>query len=200
MEDARKLKANLKIQGKPCGWCEDALQLGDDAALCSACGKEHHARCWDGKAGCSTAGCASAPLRRLDSPAAGSPLPRAAVISHAQGLGSGYMPCPRCGVEIIVGSPICPACKAITSPDGLYHGIKTNAPGAVRSLVYGLIGLVFCGIILGPYAIAKASSAKQAMAKDPTLGGAGLATAGTVLGVVDIVLFLLYFAVRMSRQ
>jgi hypothetical protein len=199
MEDARKLKANLKLQGKPCGWCQDTLHLGDDAALCNTCGKEHHGRCWDGRMGCSTEGCASAPLRRLDSPGVGSPFPQARGVPLSQGLASGYMPCPGCRVEILVGAPICPACKMITSPDGLYHGPTINAPGAVQSLVYGLIGLVFCQIILGPVAIAKASGARQAMAKDPTLSGAGLATAGTVLGIVDIVLFVAIFALRVSR-
>jgi hypothetical protein len=204
MEDVRKLKANLKIQGKPCGWCQEALQLGDDAALCNACGKEHHGRCWDGKAGCSTEGCASAPLRRLDSPigkastAAGSPFPQGPVVPLSQGLGTGYMACPGCRVEILVGSPICPACKAITSPDGIYHGPKTNAPGAVQSLVFGLIGLVLCGIILGPFAISKANSAKLAMKSDPRLGGEGLATAGMVLGIVDLVVFAVYVMLRMK--
>jgi len=202
MEDVRKLKANLKIQDKPCGWCQSALQLGDDAALCNACSKEHHARCWESNAGCSTAGCASAPLRRLDSPAlaeAGSPFPVAASIPLSQGLGTGYMACPRCRAEVMVGSLICPACKMITSPDGIYHGPKTNAPGAVQALVFGIIGLVFCQIVLGPLAIAKASAAKKAMAGDPSLGGDGLATAGMVLGIVDLALFLIIIMMRMNR-
>src|ERR1700742_3692238 len=70
MEAARTLKANLKLEGKPCGWCQVALRLGDDATVCNACEREHHSQCWDGKAGCSTQGCVSAPLRRLDTPGA----------------------------------------------------------------------------------------------------------------------------------
>src|SRR5256885_831047 len=68
MEAARTLKANLKLEGKPCGWCQATLALGDDAAVCTACETPHHRGCWDTRAGCSTQGCASAPLRRLDAP------------------------------------------------------------------------------------------------------------------------------------
>jgi len=220
MEAARTLKANLKLDGKPCGWCQVALRLGDDAAVCNACEKEHHGRCWESNAGCSTAGCVSAPLRRLDNPPApqapqygapqGLPYGGAPAYGAPQGYGGapqgygvpmappGYMTCPNCRIAIMIGSQICPACRAITSPDGIYHGPKVNAPGAVASLVLGIIGLVFCQIILGPIAIVKANAAKRAMASDPTLGGEGLATAGLVLGIVDLIVFALALVIRLS--
>lgn len=224
MEAVRMLKANMKLDGKPCGWCQAALRLGEDAAVCTACEREHHARCWESQAGCSTQGCANAPLRRLDGPgpgagapyapqggapyAPGSPFPQGGGAPYApmgapyapQGaLPPGYMSCPNCRSAIMVGAQICPACRAITSPDGIYHGPKINAPGATQALVYGLIGLVFCGVILGPVAISKASAAKRAMASDPTLGGEGMATAGTVLGIIDLVLFVIYVMIRVSN-
>ena len=220
MEAARTLKANLKLDGKPCGWCQVALRLGDDAAVCNACEKEHHGRCWESNAGCSTAGCVSAPLRRLDNPPApqapqygapqGLPYGGAPPYGAPQGYGGppsygapqgyggapqgygvpmappGYMTCPNCRIAIMIGSQICPACRAITSPDGIYHGPKVNAPGAVASLVLGIIGLVFCGIILGPIAIVQSNNAKRTIASDPTYGGGGLATTGLVLGIVAL--------------
>jgi hypothetical protein len=195
MDAVRKLKANLKLEGKPCGWCQAALQIGEDAAVCTACENQHHGRCWEAKAGCSTGGCVNVPLRRLDAPVAGA----SRAVPYPQDLPPGLMACPNCRVPFAVGALICPACRAITSPDGLYHGPKTNAPGAVSALVYGLVGLVFCGVILGPVAISKANSARAAMATDPTLGGEGLATAGTVLGVIDLVLFFVYVMVRASH-
>jgi hypothetical protein len=230
MEAVRMLKANMKLDGKPCGWCQAALRLGEDAAVCTACEREHHARCWESQAGCSTQGCANAPLRRLDGPgqapraqypqgapyAPGSPFPQGGGAPYAPmgspypqgggapygaqgGLPPGYMSCPSCRSAIMVGAQICPACRAITSPDGIYHGPKINAPGATQALVYGLIGLVFCGVILGPVAISKAGAAKRAMASDPTLGGEGMATAGMVLGIVDLVLFVVYVMIRVSN-
>jgi hypothetical protein len=244
MEAVRMLKANMKLDGKPCGWCQAALRLGEDAAVCSTCEREHHARCWESQAGCSTPGCANAPLRRLDGPAQGG-YPQGGSAPYAPGVGSpfpqggapgspfpqgggvpygspypqggspypqggapyppqgalppGYMSCPSCRSAIMIGAQICPACRAITSPDGLYHGPKINAPGATQALVYGLIGLVFCGVILGPVAISKAGAAKRAMASDPTLGGEGMATAGMVLGIVDLVLFVIYVMIRVSQ-
>jgi hypothetical protein len=42
-------------------------------------------------------------------------------------------------------------------------------------------------VIFGPIAISKANAAKAAIKMDPTLGGEGLATAGMVLGIIDIV-------------
>lgn len=210
MEAARTLKANLKLEGKPCGWCQAPLKLGDDAAMCTACEAAHHQGCWDTKAGCSTQGCTSAPLRRLDvAPAAaapgaaapGSPFPAgfaAGAPPPATPLAPGLMSCPRCGLAVTIGTPLCPACRAITSPDGLYHGPKTNAPGAVSSLVCGIIGLVVCGIVLGPIAISSANKAKNAISSDPSLGGEGLATAGKVLGIIDLVLFGVYVLIRLS--
>jgi hypothetical protein len=207
MEAVRTLKANLKLEGKPCGWCHAGLVLGDDAAVCIACEKEHHRECWDGKAGCSTQGCPSAPLRRLDAAAAagGPASPFAAGVTSGApassvpgGLPPGMMTCPRCTLMLAMGTQVCPGCRTITSPDGIYHGPKINAPGAVASLVLGIIGMFFCGVIFGPLAIAQASSARRAINSDPTYGGGGMATAGMVLGIIGLVLFMLYFMIGFS--
>jgi len=197
MDAVRTLKANMKLDGKPCGWCQAALRLGEDAAVCTACETGYHGRCWDTKAGCATAECVNAPLRRLDDPEA--KLAAASARPHAQDLGPGLVACPSCRVPFAVGTSICPACRTITSPDGIYHGPKTNAPGAVAALIYGIIGLFLCGVVLGPLALSKARAARNAMASNPTLGGEGLATAGTVLGIVDLVLWALIMLTRASQ-
>jgi len=189
MEAVRTLRANLKLSGKPCGWCQAPLQLGDDAAVCTACEAAHHHGCWDTKAGCATHGCSSAPLRRLDV----APAPAAA-------LAPGTMSCTGCGLVLAIGVPLCPACRAITSPDGIYRGPRINAPGAVASLVLGIVGLFACQIILGPLAIWQASKARYAMTSDPSLGGEGLATAGKILGVLDLVVFALAVLYNLSQM
>ncbi|MEO7734102.1 MAG: DUF4190 domain-containing protein [Kofleriaceae bacterium] len=201
----RTLKANLKIEGQPCGWCQIALKLGDDTAICTACEQVHHRPCWDGRAGCATAGCAGAPLHRLDAPAApamGSPFPQAAPAAFSQTAlpPPGYTTCPNplCRLAVVMGAQLCPACKAITSPDGIYHGPKINAPGAVASLVYAILGFFICGVIFGAVAISKASQAKRSIASDPTLTGGGLATAGTVLGIIDLIAWAILLVARMS--
>lgn len=204
MEAARTLKANLKLEGKPCGWCQVALVLGDDAAVCTACEKEHHRACWDAKAGCSTRGCSTAPLPRLDAAPAGSggpgsPFPTGMPASpYAGAPPPGMMTCPRCTFMLAVGTQVCPGCRAITTPDGLYHGPRVNAPGAVASLVLGIVGLMCVGVILGPLAIWQASSAKRAISSDPMYGGGGMATAGMVLGIISIVFGALWCVGFMS--
>jgi hypothetical protein len=199
MEAVRTLKTNLKLEGKPCGWCQIPLKLGDDAAVCTSCEKEHHRTCWDGKAGCATAGCVGAPLRQLDVAAdAGRAASMARAATAATALPPGMMNCPRCGLSVSIGTQLCPACRAITTPDGLYHGPKTNAPGAVKSLVVGIIGLFLCGIVLGPIAISASNKARQAIAADAARGGAGLAIAGLVLGILDIVGFAIAIMYRAS--
>ena len=65
---------------------------------------------------------------------------------------------------------------------------------ATSSLVCGIIGLFVAGIILGIVAIAQGNKAKQ-------LGyQGGKATAGIVLGIIDIVLLVLLLIVRYSMM
>jgi len=183
-ETCNRMNANLKLQGQPCLSCNTALVIGDPAAQCSACSGVHHAGCWDGDGGCSTSGCANAPLKRLD------------VAPPPMQARAGYVRCPACNSEIMQSDAICPMCNSITSPDGVYHGPQINAPGAVASLVLGIVGLFICGFILGAIAIAKSSTAKQNIAMDPRYTGGGMATAGLVLGIIDIVGHLLLLMLR----
>ncbi len=196
MEAARNLKANLKLDGQTCLACKTALKLGDDASVCTACDGPHHARCWNSYGGCATKGCANAPLRRLDAPAyapsppAASPYgasPYAAAPYPPAPLPYGYVHCRSCRQVIGLLDPMCPYCRAITSPDGMYRGPRYNAPGAVASLVLGIVGILFCGIVLGPIGIAQASKAKRDIATNPMYEGGGLATAGLVLSIVATV-------------
>lgn len=192
MDSNRTLKANKKIEGKPCGWCQVALTLGEDVSLCVACEKEHHAGCWTAKAGCATAGCANAPLKQLE------PSPLAAAAAAQPGVPFGMMSCPRCRNLIAANSQICISCKAITSPDGIYHGPKTTPKAATNALISAIIGLFICGVILGPLAISKANEAKREIQADPSLQGEGMATFALVLGVIDIIVWALVLMTRMG--
>ena len=174
-ETCNRLNANLKLQGQPCVSCTVELALGDAAAQCQACDAVHHAKCWDSAGGCGAEGCANAPLKRLDD----------APVAAATRLG--FKKCGACNSEIMEFDSICPYCNSITSPDGIYHGPTENAPGAVAAMVFGIVGLVFCGIIFGIVAITKSRSAKNYIDSDPRYVGGGMATAGLVLGIIDIV-------------
>lgn len=188
-EAARTLKVNPKLAGQPCGWCAEPLALGADASLCTTCDAVHHAGCWDSSAGCSRTGCVNAPLAKLaDVPAAA-----------AAAVPPGYVFCPMCRVVVQDTDGLCPRCDAVLSPDGIYHGPTVTAPGAVASLVWGLVGLVLFGMILGIIAITKAQAARKLIASSPRYTGGGLAIAGMVLGIVDIVGWVLVIGSRCGR-
>ena len=64
--------------------------------------------------------------------------------------------------------------------------IGMRAPGALASLICGILGLFICGFAFGWVAIQQADQAKQAIASDPNLTGEGMATAGKVIGIIAI--------------
>ena len=198
MADAvRRLKANRPMEGKPCAACGRRIAFGDDAAVCLSCEALHDGACWDKRGGCATPGCDNAPLQRLASPTR-----IAAQAAAAAELPPGKIACPHCGRVMGARLPLCPKCKRAPTPDGVYRGPVTNAPGAVGSMVWGIVGLVFFGIILGFVVIGKSNQAKRLIASDPRYGGQGYATAGFVLGICDIVVFALnmIFLVGGSRR
>ena len=76
---------------------------------------------------------------------------------------------------------------------------KTNAPGAVASLVWGILGLFICGLILGIVAISNANKAKGMIQREPSVyTGEGLATAGLVIGIIDLVFWGLILLAGMA--
>ncbi|MFQ5844001.1 MAG: DUF4190 domain-containing protein [Planctomycetota bacterium] len=176
------------IEGTHCGWCRKEVAFGEDVAICNACETVHHAACWDRRQGCSEAQCENAPLEELEPPAPKKEVPL------------GRMLCPHCGRQIKTRSKFCRFCKKATTPDGIYRGPKTKAPGAVASLVYGILAFFICGIIFGIVAISKANQAQKATASNPTLSGAGLATAGKVLGIITLVLWSVGLILRFAGR
>ena len=82
------------------------------------------------------------------------------------------------------------------------HGVR-RAGGPPRPAALAIIGFVIwpIGIICGPLAINYANQARDAIAANPMLDGSGMATAGYVLGIVDLilgVLFILYIIMIFS--
>ena len=213
---ARKFRANKAIEGSPCHACGEALSLAEEVAQCNQCQTVMHARCWDGAGGCSQGDCENRPLATLPEepppvqPYASPPMQPYAPPPFGQPFGPQYpqtggkplapgdpaaLPgqkqCPHCNNFIGYYDQICVYCNNVTSPDGVYHGPRINAPGAAAALIYGVVGFFICGVIFGPIAISKANQAKQVIAMDPQFKGEGLATAGYVMGIVDVIKFVL---------
>jgi len=183
METAvRSMKANFKLAGQPCGWCAELVELGEDVRVCGSCEAIHHAPCWDKSGGCSTGGCVNVPFRQLE------PKPAAAA-----GVRPGETICPTCGKATSAAFGLCSFCNGVLSPVGIFRGPQINAPGAVSSLVLGIVGILVCGVILGPLAISRSRQATYAIKSNPRYTGGGMATAGLVLGIIDIVFSVLYW-------
>ncbi len=76
--------------------------------------------------------------------------------------------------------------------------MKTNAPGAVSSLVCGIISVVLCwvpigGLVLGIIAIVASGKARAAVNSNPdAYEGGGMAVGGLVCGIVGTVSSALY--------
>lgn len=72
---------------------------------------------------------------------------------------------------------------------------QTNHPRAVAALVCGIVGLIFFGIILGVVAIVLAYQARNAIRSEPLrFKGDGLAIAGMVIGIIDVVAYIAIIA------
>ncbi len=67
-----------------------------------------------------------------------------------------------------------------------------NDKGSVTSLVLGIVGMLCCGIILGPAAIYEGVKARRRIAaSNGTLTGDGMALAGIILGSVAVAFFVI---------
>ena len=94
-----------------------------------------------------------------------------------------------------MGADFCGACGARRGGAGISTSIRA-APGetsgkAIASLVLGIGGFVIFPLVLSILAIVFGRSAKREIAERPGLGGAGLATAGIVLGWIGVALVAL---------
>jgi len=175
------MKANRALEGTPCVRCSEALAFGEDVVVCNACEVPYHADCWDLAGGCSEEGCENEPLKQLETQAqVGAP--------EKEELQPGMMYCPHCGNVIPRNSRTCSYCRKIPAVS-LHRLSKKNAPGAVASLVYGIIGLFTCwlGVLFGIIAIVHSNQARKKIARNPRFTGEGLAIAGLILGIISLV-------------
>jgi hypothetical protein len=184
-----RLKINKRYEAQPCPWCTNALQLGEDGAVCEACGTAHHAACWDAKNGCGNPkGCLNAPFKQELAPT-----------EPVSDLPPDWIRCPHCKNPIWASNVICPECSRVTSPDGIYHGPKTTSSEAKKALAQAIISFFICAPILGPIAIKNANLAISSIDNDPRLEGRGMASAAKVLGVIAIILWAIGFLMRFAN-
>lgn len=191
-EIVRRLKIYRLLVGRPCAHCGDELALGEAGAVCEACESAHHERCWDQKNGCGNKDCVNAPLRELKA------IPRPLYEESVKPLRPGESRCPFCGD--IINNQFCVRCSqpvlsAETGVAGMPPGafVTTRAPEAGEAIKYAIIGIFCLPFVFGFLAIRSGSRAKEQIAQNPRLEGAGLATFAQVLGAIELALTAIFF-------
>ncbi|HEV8486401.1 MAG TPA: hypothetical protein VGV87_22850 [Blastocatellia bacterium] len=106
--------------------------------------------------------------------------------------------CANCLVNI-GGQKYCGSCKVL-AVTGRPIVEEATIPSALASeaLKYALIGIICFGVILGPMAISKALKAKKEIAADPQLTGEGKANAALIIGILDLLFWVLGIIARVS--
>lgn len=102
--------------------------------------------------------------------------------------------CTACGARLGPGQQYCGACGAPVSgvlPGPLAAPLRPpeTSGKAIAALVLGIVGVLFVPLVCSILAIVLGRQAKREIQAEPRLGGEGMATAGTVLGVVGLCLF-----------
>jgi hypothetical protein len=169
----RAFKANKKIADENlCGICKSPFGVGEMIHQCEKCLNFYHKKCWEESGGCNQTDCKEETQF-----------------------------CTSCGKEIKKSALKCRYCGAFVD-ETLRKKAEPKGPvkEATEALVYALIGLFICGIVFGPIAISKGSTALKKINEDPDRGGRGKATAGIVIGIIDIVFTIIFILISLARR
>jgi len=173
-----RMKANKAIAGKVCPGCKGAIALGEDVWNCRACGTPHHQPCREQGGGCLGDTCAA----KDDATTA---------------PGAETKACPYCGEQVLKTARVCKHCREVLSATLRAQRARTAGAGVSTAgrtaLICGIAGLFICQPVLGPIAIFKGREAQRYPDQ------AGMGTAGFVMGIIDIAVFVLYIVVTISR-
>ena len=107
--------------------------------------------------------------------------------------------CGDCLVEVL-GQKYCGSCKvmAVKGPPPVKEGDET-CEAADKALTYSLIGIFCFGIILGPIAVAKGVEARKQIQANPRLAGLAKANVGMLLGISEVLLWVLGMIARVKN-
>ena len=167
------LRANKKIvEENNCKICNGNFSLFDELIKCEKCNNYYHKACWGKNNGCNQPECISDKETK---------------------------PCPFCGKEIKQTAIKCKHCvQYLDKSIEAQIGPQENAGGAITSLVLAIIGLFIFGFVLGWIAIGQANRALKSIEENPNLKGRGIANAGKVLGIIDIIGWGIALIIRFS--
>ena len=162
-----------------CPKCTRDMYPSEQLLECITCGTNHHLECWNTHQGCSNTGCTMAP-----------PDPEKTLSRPSNRLPTG-------GMTLQPAMAMAGSAPSVAMPNGGLRSAKTRAEGAMASLVFGILGFFICGFVFGWAAISNANKAKQQIAADPDrYTGEGLATAGLIIGAIDIIAWAAFIIMR----
>jgi len=187
------MMANRQVAGRTCPRCNTPIQLGQPVQNCLSCMTSYHQGCWTGA--CADAACPSRATTLA--PAGAGPQQPSYDPSRPT------KPCPFCGEVVDAAAMKCRFCNEWLDDRMRGGGPKAAAAKklAGEALAAGVIGLIcimgWIGIILGIFAIVKGNRSNR-MLQDLGLPTDGRATAGVVLGWIEIVIFIILILVGVS--
>ena len=96
-------------------------------------------------------------------------------------------------------TPPSPPASAYTAQSVPGPQYRTSS-AAVGSFVFSLVGILCAGFITGVIAVILGASALSDISKDPQLQGRGLATAGVIIGILDIIGWVIFMMVYVAEM
>lgn len=174
------LNAGPRETNARCLHCGQTLQAGEATAVCARCGGTHHATCWQARDGCGSFECA--PPRRDLGPAPAALRITTEDIERAVPLA----PSPR---PAIAAGPRAPGAWPPTQ-------LPRTSRLAIASFVLAILGIPLFGALTGLIAVLLASLAIGSI-HHTRQRGTGLAVCGLLLGVVDVVGWLVFLSMYM---
>lgn len=161
--------------GQACPHCRAKFVLGSELAICHECGTAHHARCWRARGGCGTFACT-----RVEA-------------NTSQNAATAVIRISAAELEKAVPLPV--ASYRVSYPQAMAAPPRQTRVNrlAVAAFICALAGIPFFGVVTGPVAVLLGALAIGSM-RGQAEKGAGWATAGILLGIVDTVAWIAFIS------
>lgn len=205
-----KMRANRAVVETKCLTCGNAFTFGEEVVACNVCGGYHHAACWNQTPVCRH-NVAGAAVAATAGPGVPPPTPPPPPQAQAPAAPAGRVPaadeqfCPQCREIIKIGALKCRFCGYIINAQFAAQDIMPAKAAeinsaATASMWCGIIGLFICGPVLGTIALVQSNKALKEIQMAPQYSASkGKATAGRVLGIIALVLWVIVIIVRISN-
>jgi len=167
--------AGDRESGVPCSHCRGDVRRGEPVAICPNCGAVHHAGCWQSRGGCGSYDCA--PARRESFPVE---QPSICIT----------------GDELAAARPLATPARPMFAPVLLQPEPSGTSRTAVAALIVAVAGIPLFGLITGLVAIVLGSIALGGI-HGSRRRGTGFALGGILLGIVDVVGWLIFLTVAL---